>query len=85
VPDFERLAEQRIVAEVELPDGKVVRRAPIGVDLALLFSREWLTDSLNLAGIEKLRSIEKSQKNPPRSLFQWGKLTFDVFRQEQAG
>ena len=37
---LERLAEERVVVEVDLPDGEVVRRPPVGVHLAKLLGRK---------------------------------------------
>ena len=42
VLEFERLAQQRIGVEVNLPDGKIIRRAPVGVHFAQFFCRERL-------------------------------------------
>ena len=38
----ERLAQQRVVEQVDLPDREVVGRAPVGVDTAKMVRREWL-------------------------------------------
>ncbi len=40
VLEFERLFQQRIVEQINLPDGKVIRRAPPGVDPGQLFRRQ---------------------------------------------
>src|ERR1039457_6124186 len=39
--ELERLPQKRIGVEVDLAHRKIVCRTPVGVDLALLFGREW--------------------------------------------
>src|SRR6266852_2306527 len=43
VVNLQRLAQKRIGVEINLADGKIVGRAPIGINLAQLFRREGLT------------------------------------------
>src|SRR5262245_42696301 len=38
--EFKRLAQQRIGVEVNLSDGKIIRRAPVGVHFAQFFRRK---------------------------------------------
>jgi hypothetical protein len=40
VPGAERLAQQRVVVEIDLPDGQIVRRPPPGVDPRELLGRQ---------------------------------------------
>ena len=42
--DLERFAEQRIGVEINLSDGKIVGRAPVGIDLAQFFGSQWLDE-----------------------------------------
>jgi hypothetical protein len=36
--EFERLAQQRIIKQINLPDRKIIRRAPVGVYALQFFS-----------------------------------------------
>jgi len=38
---LQRLTEERIFLQIDLPDGEVVRRAPIGVDVGELGRGQW--------------------------------------------
>jgi hypothetical protein len=49
--EFQRLAQRRIVVEVNLPDGKIIRRAPVIIHFALFFLRERPGSSRGFDGI----------------------------------
>ena len=69
--DFERLAEQRIVEEIDLSDRKVVRSAPIGSILRSSSDVSGVTESLILAGIAKFGSLRNSFRALFKSTASW--------------
>jgi hypothetical protein len=51
VLDLQRLAEKRIRVQINLTDGKIIGRTPVGVNLAQFFGRQGLHGSMMLRGM----------------------------------